>query len=362
MDELGPEFFETMVETVGVGVAIYGADGRYRYVNGAYADLLGVDRAELVGSPVCEVAVDLDPARFDGYWDSFANGETRTAETEHRHSGRTVPVATVTTRHRIDGTPYNFGTVKDISERKAREREINRQNERLNSFAGVVAHDLRNPLNVAQNYLELLQDDIDREEAALVESALGRMETLIDDLLTLAREGESISETETVSLHEAATVAWESTRSPDADLTVDDNATLAADRARLRQLFENLFANAVEHGSTTPPSQAPEDAAEHGAPSSRPAADDAADHASEGVSVRVGPLADGFYVADDGPGIPEERHEDIFDPGNSTADDGTGFGLAIVREIAEAHGWDVRVTDAEGGGARFEVTGVSHTE
>ena len=345
MDKVGPEFFETMVETVGVGVAIYGADGRYRYVNGAYADLLGTDRAALVGIPVCEVAVDLDPARFDGYWGSFADGETRTAETEHRHGGQTVPVATVTTRHRIDGTPYNFGTVKDISERKAREREVNRQNERLDSFAGVVAHDLRNPLNVAQNYLELLRDDVDREEAALVESALGRMETLIDDLLTLAREGESISETESVSLHEAATVAWGSTRSPGADLTVDGDATIAADGARLRQLLENLFGNAVEHGSTSPHREA----------------DDAADR-DEGVSVRVGPLAEGFYVADDVPGIPEDQHAEVFDPGHSTDDDGTGFGLAIVREIAEAHGWDIRVTDAEDGGARFEVTGVSRAE
>ena len=343
MDEVGPEFFETMVEAVGVGVAIYGADGRYRYVNGAYADLLGVDRAALVDTPVWEVAVDVDPDRFDGYWDSFEDGETRTAETEHRHGGRTVPVATVTTRHRIDGTPYNFGTVKDISERTAREREIRRQNERLDSFAGVVAHDLRNPLNVAQGYLELIQDDVDREELALIESALGRMETLIDDLLTLAQEGESISETEAVSLREAAAAAWENTRSPDADLTVDGDVTLAADEARLQQLFENLFGNAVEHGST----------------SRRPEADDAVDHAGEAVSIRVGPLDDGFYVADDGPGIPEDRREDIFAPGHTTDDDGTGFGLAIVREIAEAHGWDVRVTDAEGGGARFEVTGVS---
>ncbi|MEF8907745.1 MAG: HAMP domain-containing sensor histidine kinase [Haloarculaceae archaeon] len=205
---------------------------------------------------------------------------------------------------------------------------MRRQNERLDSFAGVVAHDLRNPLNVAQGYLELIQDDVDREELALVESALGRMETLIDDLLTLAQEGESISETESVSLREAAAAAWESTRTPDADLTVDGDVTLAADEARLQQLLENLFGNAV-------------------------------DHACEAVSIRVGPLADGFSVADDGPGIPEERREDIFAPGHSTTDDGTGFGLAIVREIAEAHGWDVRVTGAEGGGARFEVTGVS---
>jgi len=342
MDDLDPAVLETMVETVGVGVAIYGADGTYRYVNGAYASLLGVDREELVGTQVWEVAVDLEADRFDGYWDSFADGETRTAETDHRYGGRSVPVATVTTRQRIEGTPYNFGTVRDITERKARERELRRQNERLDSFASVVAHDLRNPLNVAMAQLELLQGDIDREEVDTLESTLDRMEAMIDDLLTFAREGDSLSETEPVSLREAATGAWDVVRAPGADLTIADDATLAADGARLQQLFENLFANAVDHGS-------------------------------EDVAVRVGTLPGGFYVADDGPGIPGDERASVFEPGYTTADAGTGLGLPIVQEVAEAHGWSVRVTDAEwpgetsgdgsetetGGGARFEVTGVS---
>ena len=331
MDDLDPEFFETMVEAVGVGVAIYGADGEYRYVNDAYADLLRVDREELVGTPVWSVARDLEGDRFEGYWDSFDDGETRTAETEHRYGGRTVPVSTVTTRQRIDGVPYNFGTVRDISERRARERELERQNDRLDSFAGVVAHDLRNPLNVAQGYLELLQDDVDREEADLVGSALERMETLIDDLLTLAREGDSISETEPVSLRAAANTAWENTRAPGATMTVADDATLAADPPRLQQLFENLFGNAVEHGGSE-------------------------------VTVTVGTCSGGFYVADDGPGIPEDERAEVFSPGYSTDDGGTGFGLSIVREIVQAHGWVVAATDSEDGGARFEVTGVDTIE
>ena len=81
-----------------------------------------------------------------------------------------------------------------------------------------------------------------------------------------------------------------------------------------------------------------------------------ADH--EDVTIRVGDLADGFYVADDGPGIPEERRDEVFQAGYSTSEAGTGFGLAIVRQIAEGHGWAVRATDASDGGARFEFTGV----
>jgi signal transduction histidine kinase len=78
------------------------------------------------------------------------------------------------------------------------------------------------------------------------------------------------------------------------------------------------------------------------------------------VTVTVGELADcdGFYVADDGPGIPADERETVFESGYSTAADGTGFGLSIVEEIASAHGWAVRVTDSAEGGARFEVAGV----
>jgi signal transduction histidine kinase len=76
------------------------------------------------------------------------------------------------------------------------------------------------------------------------------------------------------------------------------------------------------------------------------------------VTVRVGDLGDGFYVADDGPGIPADRREDVFEPGYSTARDGTGFGLSIVRELADLHGWTVRATESESGGVRFEITGV----
>jgi signal transduction histidine kinase len=76
------------------------------------------------------------------------------------------------------------------------------------------------------------------------------------------------------------------------------------------------------------------------------------------VTVTVGDLADdaGFFVADDGPGIPPDERETVFEAGHSTAPDGTGFGLAIVDGIADAHGWTVRVTDSATGGARFEFS------
>jgi signal transduction histidine kinase len=89
---------------------------------------------------------------------------------------------------------------------------------------------------------------------------------------------------------------------------------------------------------------------EHGSTDTRSEAD--------GVTITVGRVGDGLYVDDDGPGIPEDDHDDVFEAGYSTSVDGTGFGLDIVREIAEAHGWTVDVTESADGGARFEITGM----
>ncbi|PSQ47744.1 hypothetical protein BRD19_08615, partial [Halobacteriales archaeon SW_7_65_23] len=110
----------------------------------------------------------------------------------------------------------------------------------------------------------------------------------------------------------------------------------------------------------------------------RERADDAVEHDGESVTITVGTVEGGegngdsegggdgdapagFFVADDGAGFPADR-DDLFEPGVSTKPDGTGFGLAIVRDLAEAHGWDVAATESETGGARVEITGVNVVE
>jgi len=207
-----------MVESVGVGVGIYDQDGQYLYVNDSYADLFSVSPAKLIGVEIWEIASDIDPEQFDGYWNSFDDGETRQAETNHTYNGHDVPVETITTQRTIDGTEYHFGTIKDITERKARQQEIKQQNERLQSFTGIVSHDLRNPLSVAHGYVELLQEDIDRSELQLVKNSLDRMDVLITELLRLAQSNEPVGEMDTVSLFQTAKQAWDSVSTADSDL------------------------------------------------------------------------------------------------------------------------------------------------
>jgi signal transduction histidine kinase len=154
------------------------------------------------------------------------------------------------------------------------------------------------------------------------------MDALVEDMLALARQGEGIDETEPVTLSTLAEECWSNVDTADASLVVGEDLRFRADRSRLRQALENLIANAVTHGG-------------------------------DAVTVEVGALADGrgFYLADDGPGIPAELHEEAFAAGVSTDPDGTGFGLKIVAEVADAHGWSLSLAD-DAEGARFEFRGV----
>ncbi|WP_313691682.1 GAF domain-containing sensor histidine kinase [Halorarum halobium] len=207
-----------------------------------------------------------------------------------------------------------------------REAELVRQNERLDEFASVVSHDLRNPLTVAQGYLDVIRESGDAADFDRIESAHDRIERIIDNLLYLAREGQEIGTTEAVDLREAVESSWAvlGAENTDSRLVVDEAVTtVTADYDRLRQLLENVLGNAVAHGGSE-------------------------------VTVRVARTDSGFAIADDGPGIPPEQRDRVFERGYSTREDGTGFGLHIVERIADAHGWDVTVAESEAGGVRFE--------
>jgi PAS domain S-box-containing protein len=226
---------------------------------------------------------------------------------------------------------------------RQREAELERENERLDEFASLVSHDLRNPLNVASGRLELAAETCESQHIDEASRALERMETLVDDVLKLAREGEAVDETEPVALSTVVERCWANVETDGATLDRVDDVTLAADRSRLAQVFENLFRNSVEHGSTG---------------NRRENADDAF------LTVTVGTVTDadgevgGFYVEDDGVGIVPGKREQVFEAGYSTDDDGTGFGLRIVEDIVRAHGWTIECTASAAGGVRFEITGV----
>jgi len=217
---------------------------------------------------------------------------------------------------------------RDITDLKKKEQALQNERDRLDEFASIVSHDLRNPLNVAQLRVDLAQNECDSDHLDHAVRAQGRMMALIDDLLLLARSGDHLGEVEMVELAATVESCWENIATEQAASQIAIDRVIEANRSRLHQLFENLMRNAVEHGGRD-------------------------------VTVTVGELDDGFYVEDTGPGISAVDREAVFDSGYSTNEKGTGFGLSIVKQITEAHGWSISLTDGQDGGARFEITGVT---
>ncbi len=340
---LGARMFgERVLDAVPESVFVFDPTGRLVWWNRHATTTTGYDDAQLASLDPGEL---VDPGERDRF-ESWVAGLFEADE----ESG---PVETVLVDAAGRAVPYEFvgavldddsheaagavTTGRDISERRARQ-ELERQNERLEEFASVVSHDLRNPLTVAEGHLSLARVDVDNEDLGRVAEAHGRMYDLIDDLLTLARAGNTVGETEPVELETVARQAWAGVETGRSELRVTGDRTLEADPRRLRELFENLFRNAMEHGT---PSRA---------------AGDGDDGEDAGVTIGVGPLeSGGFFIEDDGPGIPEVVREGVFDSGYTTTDQGTGFGLAIVEDIAEAHGWTVSAHESSTGGARFEL-------
>ncbi|WP_424014758.1 ATP-binding protein [Halorubrum xinjiangense] len=302
--------------------------------------LVAVGRpAEPTGLPAVEAVRDehpslpivfcpAEPLDAPAVAEAFEAGATDVARA-HANSNRT-PVLV----HRISNAVASARAVA----------EAERQHDRLEGFVHGVSHDLRNPLNVAQGRLEMARSEGDLDHVETAASAVDRTLELITDLLTLAKQGERPGELEPVELSALADECWANVASGDATLVVDTDRRILADRGRLKRLFENLFRNAVDHGG-------------------------------EDVTVVVGDISpmytttragavlpSGFFVADDGPGIPPEERERVFEVGYTTDANGTGFGLNIVNEVASAHGWEVAVSKGSRGGARFEITGVEYDD
>lgn len=204
----------------------------------------------------------------------------------------------------------------------------------VDSVASVISHDLRNPLDVAKARLRAGRELDSTEHFDHVEQAHDRMERIIQDVLTLARGEDVVNPEQAVDFGAITRDAWQTVETNGAQLDIEGTLpTAIADRDRISRLFENLFRNSVEHGST-------------------------GDQRDRTITVTVGPLEDGFYVEDDGTGIAADDRERIFEPGYTSDDHGTGLGLAIVARIADLHGWSVTVTASSEGGARFEFRGV----
>jgi len=350
------EKYQALIELAPDAIFLVDATGTIVETNQRAAELVAYDRDHLEGMAVTAIHPSANEAQYRTLFEqTIAEGQIRAERLPNgdqirleTQSGAHVPVELHARTIAVEGETWIYTIARDISERYERARELERQRERLEEFASIVAHDLRNPLNVADLRLDLLQQEYDDENLDQVEDALGRMDTLIENTLLLAEQGQTITERERVVLDEMLENCWEMVETEAATLADESvsGTEIQADPERLRQVFENLFRNAVEHGLDEPSiAEAPEDAVEHGV-------------SDDELTIRVTTEESTLVVEDDGSGIPPDRRDAVFEPGETGRAAGTGFGLAIVERVCEAHGWEISVTEGQLGGARFEIAGI----
>lgn len=337
------QLVEALFETIPIHLYVKDRQGRHRYVSEQYFEEETSEFRDKADPEIPYVARNHAWRAYEDDRYVIDEGEAILGKEEYLPSlEKWNNSSKVPWRDADENIVGLLGVTYEVTERKERRQEVERQNERLSEFAHLVSHDLRNPLQVARSALELAQstDDPDPEYLETIDQALGRMGEIIDDVLQLAKYGKSVIEPAPLDLREVITQAWGITGSVGGTLRVEDDiGQIRGDESHVQQLFENLFTNSVKH----------------------------ANRGGEAVTVTVGPLFEdgeqtGFYVADDGIGISAAQRDAIFASGYSTADDGTGFGLTIVQEIVEGHGWSIDVTESVTGGARFEIHGVECPE
>lgn len=214
------------------------------------------------------------------------------------------------------------GTVillQEVTTLQHKQQELQETTDRLETLSHAIAHDLRNPLVIAEGYIDLAREG-DDEAIDRVDEALGHMDEIIEQTLSVVDLIESETNTKPVSIEQAARQTWRAINPRDATLDVISDTRVEANPAGLQRIFENLFRNALEYAGDDP-------------------------------SVTVAGVDGGFVVADDGPGIPPDERTAVFRRGYST--EGTGIGLSIVKTITRVHGWDVGLAESTDGGTAF---------
>jgi two-component system, OmpR family, sensor kinase len=222
---------------------------------------------------------------------------------------------------------------------------IEASDRRLRRFVADASHELRTPLTAVRAYAELFgrgaathPDDLERSMTGITREA-ERMSLLVDDLLLLARldEGRPL-ERKPVDLASVVGEAVDAARVVEPEQPIESSlepATVTGDEVRLRQVLDNLLANARAHTPAGTP-----------------------------VSVALRRL-DGsaeLAVADHGPGLTEEQSTRVFerfyraDESRARSSGGAGLGLSIVAAVTEAHGGTARARPTPGGGVTFVIT------
>lgn len=348
------ERFRILAEYSSDLIAMHDLGGHVRYVSPSVVHLLGYTEAEILGKSAFDVIYEEDrPQAMETYSTHILVGR-EAVQLEYRlvrKDGSLLWVEAVGTpvKDETGKITHIITTSRDISLRKASERERDQYNEdlvrinrELDQFAYVVSHDLKAPLRGISTLSEFIEEDMGsqpipaevRQHLTLLRDRVGRLERMINDILTFSRAGRAATEPEVVSVKGLVEEVVELLALPASFQVVYEGEfpALHVSRVLLEQVFSNLINNAYTH------------------------------HDKGSGTIRVtsralGSEAHEFSVCDDGPGIDPKHHERIFELfqqlQNRESGQGSGIGLAVVRKIIEREGGEIRVESALGGGTCF---------
>lgn len=217
-----------------------------------------------------------------------------------------------------------IGLTQDITAWKNQEHELRREHERMVKVALVTSHEFRNELQIASGRLELLDDS---RHTSVIEQSLSRIASLVDTVVALSSRERQQDDCQPVWLSRLCREVWDTLESTAATLEIESDGRFVANQKSAGLLLQFLMQNALEHGGS-------------------------------GVTVTVGTTAEGFFVANDGAGIAASPPESVFDPGFSTTEEKTGFGLYIAQMISDDQDWSLSLTDTRDGSVQFDVENV----
>ncbi len=243
----------------------------------------------------------------------------------------------------IENARLNTALQNELSQRKNFIEELETKNAELERFTYTVSHDLKSPLVTIRGFLGYLEQDalsgqFDKlkQDISRIETAVEKMQNLLQDLLELSRIGRLINPPVEVSFNEIVRDVLEIVHGQIEGKSIlivhkETGATIKCDRVRLTEVMQNLVENAIKFMGSQP----------------APRIEIGAFNDVKGKTI--------FYVKDNGIGIAPEFHEKIFGLFNKLSPDsaGTGIGLALVKRIIEVHGGRIWVESQPGNGATF---------
>ncbi len=316
-------------------------DGVYLGCNTAFETFCGEPREEIIGSRTEELRSEQHAAVCEKHDDKvLETGEkqvleaTITLQGEERHV-RTHKAPLSADRTGIEGI---VGSIEDITEQRRQEQTLREQTENLEILNSVTRHDIRNDLQVVLGMAEVLRDHVDDDGIEYLETMVTKGHHAVD----ITRQARDLTETMLDSEFGTDRIPLKSTLETQIDeirstysqaiVTVDGEipSTAVVADGMLASVFRNILANGIQHNDSAVPQLR--------------------------VWVQTTDEWVTVHIADNGPGVPDDRKDEIFGRGEKGLESsGTGLGLYLVDTLVDRYGGDVYVTDSDEG-AEFVIS------